>query len=178
MILYVKQDGQWVEVPAIRGTSVYLSTSPTRIPADTSSSNPHNAGWRWVMYDERTGTNSTVEVYDGTDGQGAVSIVDGVSPDAGGGVTLNAIRYSSQTLTSAQQSIARGNINAMQNVVGATNGQVPIYDSTSSSWVPTTVNTLNSPSTAAQVLYSTSSSGYTWTSFSAISTSQINSIVI
>lgn len=138
MILYVKQeiDGEyhWVPVPAIRGTSVNLTTLPTPFAAVVSGPNAHPSGWSWTLYDEKTNTSTEMYVYNGADGSGSVSQVDGVAP-ANGNVNLNAIRYTTMSLTSAQQSIARSNINAMQNVVGSSSGQVIMYDATTSNWV-------------------------------------------
>ena len=183
MILYVKQDGEWVGVPGIKGTSVYLTTLPTRIPADTSSSNPHNAGWQWVLFDERTGTTTTMEVYDGTNGadgsgSGTVTSIDGIAPPTGSGaVALQAVRYATQSLSTEAKTIARNNIDAMKNVTGASNGQVLTYNTSSSSWTAATPQSIVLPTASAQVLYSTSSSAYAWTSFNTISTAQINNLV-
>lgn len=51
-----------------------------------------------------------LKIPQGVPGTGNVSTVDGVAPDSGGNVPLNAVRYVSQTLEAAQKVQARKNI--------------------------------------------------------------------
>ena len=144
MILSVKQkingQDQWVQVPAIRGTSVTCSL-PTQFPA--SGALP--SGWRWTLYDERTNTSTDMVVYNGVDGTGAVSSVDGIG-STGGNVNLQAVRYTTMTpaLSSAQQLAARSNINAMKNIEGSESGQVIMYDA-DNGWVAATLTNSEAP---------------------------------
>lgn len=76
-------------------------------------------GYHFALYDEATTTTASFDIWDGFDGTGQVSKVDGISPPSGAGVDntdviINAVSYgrAQPSLTSAQQLTARTNINA------------------------------------------------------------------
>ena len=125
-ILKVKLDNQWVEVPALRGNSVYtLPATPTSREVSGSGSDVIiQTGYILKVVDERKKATDPSYQYDeytiwnGLDGSGSVNSVDSVSvTDGTTNVALKAVRYGAeQALSTAEQVQARANINAQ--VVG------------------------------------------------------------
>ena len=121
-ILRVKLDNEWIEVPALRGNSVYtLPAVPTQREIASSGSNIIvQTGYILKVVDERKKATDPSYQYDeytiwnGLDGSGSVNSVDSVLvTDGTTNVALKAVRYGAeQALSTAEQVQARANINA------------------------------------------------------------------
>ena len=146
-VLYIKDTTvnppEWKPIPAITGQSVSLSSTESVIVDGRQ-------GYKYTFYDERSGSSPSFTVFDGkdgVDGNGTV-IVDGQTATAGASgaqvVTLHAIRYDAQTLSTAAKATARNNIDAMQAIAAGSTGQV--IKSNGTGWVSASINEV--PATA------------------------------
>lgn len=113
--VYVNEE--WVPIPAIRGTSVkFLGAEPISV----TESGRTKTGILYSFEDENKKASipgyasDTFIIWNGMNGEGAVSMVDGIEPAAGeSNVVLNAVSYGSvMSLSSGQQATARANIGA------------------------------------------------------------------
>ena len=121
-ILKVKLDNEWVEVPALRGNSIYtLPAEPTSREISAGSATIIQSGYILKVVDERKKAADPSYEYDaytlwnGIDGTGSVTSVDSILVTPGTtDIAIKAVSYgrAQPSLTSAQQSQARTNINA------------------------------------------------------------------
>ena len=120
-ILSVKINGVWTEIPALRGTGIHLiSIERTERSIVIDDTTVVQYGWKMILYDEQKHiidpnyTGDEIIVWDGLNGSGSVNRVDGFgATDGTDNVEIQAVSYGRvQTLTSAQKSQARTNINA------------------------------------------------------------------
>ena len=136
-ILNIKdsETGDWIPVPAIKGTSVGVTIA--------SATRDSRSGTLVTLLDEGkkildpSYTGDIFFVSDGIDGIGAVKTVDSQKPDGNGEVSLSAVRYVAQSLSSDSKTQARINIGAL--AANASYSVAPIMDGTaspgsSSSW--------------------------------------------
>ena len=99
----------WLQLPAVKGTSVYIAASPT---SKTLDNNITITGQNISIFNEDPyKENYNFNIYDGIDGTGAVNTVDSVNA-SNYDIPLKAVRYVTQTLTTAEKSQARDNIDA------------------------------------------------------------------
>lgn len=121
-IFRVKLDNDWVEVPSLRGSSIYtLPAEPTSREISTGSTTIIQSGYILKVVDERKKTTDPSYVCDeytlwnGIDGTGSVTSVDNILVTPGTtNINIQAVSYGrgQATLTSNQQLQARTNINA------------------------------------------------------------------
>ena len=116
----------WLQIPAIKGTSVWASTSST----SKEVSGVTITGQEVTIYNENpTVPDSSFTIWNGVNGIGQVNSVDGVAPATGNtDVILNAVQYKQQTLSAASQLQVRENIGALSSTL-TINGQ-PVINPT------------------------------------------------
>ena len=103
----------WLPLPVLQGQSVTLKSIE-----EVTDSATGRTGSKITLSDEHSSSTPSYIIWNGLDGQGQVNTVDGEEVETGThNVALHAIRYSSQSLTDAQQSQARLNIAAASNDV-------------------------------------------------------------
>lgn len=99
----------WLQLPAVKGTSVYIAASPT---SKTLENNITVNGQNISIFNEDPQKgNYNFNIYDGINGTGAVNTVDSVNA-SNYDIPLKAVRYVTQTLTTTDKSQARNNIDA------------------------------------------------------------------
>ena len=121
-ILKVKLDNEWVEVPALRGNSIYtLPAEPTSREISSGSATIVQSGYILKIVDERKKVSDPsydhdeYTLWNGIDGTGSVTSVDSILVTPGTtDIKIQAVSYgrAQPSITSAQQSQARANINA------------------------------------------------------------------
>lgn len=121
-IFRVKLDNDWVEVPSLRGSSIYtLPAEPTSREISTGSGTVIQSGYILKVVDERKKAADPSYVCDeytlwnGLDGSGSVTSVDSILVTPGTtNINIQAVSYgrAQSSLTSNQQLQARTNINA------------------------------------------------------------------
>lgn len=121
-ILKVKLDDEWVEVPALRGNSIYtLPAEPTSREISSGSATIIQSGYILKVVDERKKASDPsydhdeYTLWNGIDGTGSVTSVDSILVSPGTtDIKIQAVSYgrAQPSITSAQQSQARANINA------------------------------------------------------------------
>ena len=121
-ILRVKLDNEWVEVPALRGNSIYtLPAEPTSREISSGSATIVQSGYILKVVDERKKASDPsydhdeYTLWNGIDGTGSVTSVDSILVSPGTtDIKIQAVSYgrAQPSITSAQQSQARANINA------------------------------------------------------------------
>lgn len=113
---------EWVEVPALRGCSIYtLPAEPTSREIQAGDTTYFQSGYILKVVDERKKqADPSYEcdeytLWNGIDGTGSVNSVDGLTITIGTtNINLQAVSYgrAQPSLTSAEQLQARSNINA------------------------------------------------------------------
>ena len=121
-IFRVKSNNEWVEVPSLRGSSIYtLPAEPTQRIISAGSATIIQNGYILKVVDERKKAADPSYVCDeytlwnGIDGTGSVTSVDSILVTPGTtNINIEAVSYgrSQSALTSNQQLQARTNINA------------------------------------------------------------------
>lgn len=135
MILYVKdENNQWQSIPALEGHSVYMAEAPTSF----SSSSELPGGWSWAIMDTKMGTSYSMSVYNGINANDMT--VDGIgAPTGSRDISLSAVKYITQSLTTDQRVQVRNNIEAMY-AVESNSGfleQVIAYSTIADKWIAT-----------------------------------------
>lgn len=190
-ILKVKIDGEWIEIPALRGSSVYvLSIDPRTDSIEEDGVIKIRQGFDIKIYDERKAQTTPGYQYDlitlwnGVDGTGTVSTVD-MQPVTFGttNVNLQAISYGrdQSSLTVAQKAQARSNIDAQiaGNYITSPNDKIVnqyLQYLGNDNWTTSTVQTLPI-STATGVLVKTSSDMNSLSWMAALTQSEIDTIL-
>lgn len=107
---YIKSN--WLQLPAIKGTSAHIAASPTQTEIDSKTINGQVIT---ITNEDPLVSDSQFIIWNGTPGDGQVNAVDGVSPAQGThNLVLQAVRYSDNwSITAAQKSQARENIDAL-----------------------------------------------------------------
>lgn len=137
---------EWKQIPAIRGTSVYsLPAVPTSREVSSGGVTITQYGYILTVWDEKKAvldseyTGDVFEVWNGLDGLGTVNSIDTINPTSGTtNVQLDAVSFKrdQSSYSDSDRALARGNIDAFQDVHNPTNGQVPRYSAASSMWYP------------------------------------------
>ena len=137
MILYVKdENNQWQSIPALEGHSVYMAEAPTSF----SSSSELPGGWSWAIMDTKMGTSYSMSVYNGINANDMT--VDGIGTVEGSrNISLSAVKYVEQSLTTDERIQVRNNIEAMYDIANNPNflEQVIAYSTTDNKWIATEV---------------------------------------
>ena len=107
---YIKSN--WLQLPAIKGTSAHIAASPTQTEIDSKTINGQVIT---ITNEDPLVSDSQFIIWNGTPGDGQVNAVDGVSPAQGThNLVLQAVRYSDNwSITAAEKSQARENIDAL-----------------------------------------------------------------
>lgn len=121
-IFRVKLNNEWVEVPTLRGSSIYtLPAEPTSREISAGSAVIVQSGYILKVVDERKKVSDPSYDHDeyilwnGIDGTGSVTSVDHILVTPGTtDINIQAVSYgrAQPSITAAQQSQARANINA------------------------------------------------------------------
>lgn len=189
-ILNVKLDNNWVEIPALRGSSVYIeSVAETSRQITIGGETVTQHGWVITIVDERKAAtvpgyeHDTVTLWDGINGSGAVQTVDDQGIQSGTtNIQLNAVSYGRvQSLNTEQALQARTNINAQvagNYIASPTNKVVNQFLKYlgNDSWATATVQVLpESASTGVLVKTTSSMDSLAW--MSALTTTEIDNII-
>ena len=190
-ILNVKLNNEWVEIPALRGSSVYiLSTQETTRTIAHGETTIVQHGWIINIVDEKKLNTvpgyqyDTITLWDGIDGTGAVNSIDEQGVESGTtNVALYAVSYGrdQSSLTTAQKLQARTNIDAQVagNYIVSPNNKITnqfLKYLGNDTWATSTVQALPE-STLTGVLVKTSSDMSSLTWMSALTTSEIDTII-
>lgn len=190
-IFRVKLDDEWVEVPSLRGSSIYtLPAEPTSREISAGSATIIQYGYILKVVDERKKATDPSYVCDeytlwnGLDGSGSVTSVDRVTVTPGTtNIDIEAVSYGrAQTaLTSNQQLQARTNINAQVagNYIVSPNeknvNQFLQYQG-NNNWATANVQVLPSSSTVGMLMKNSASmDDLTWVP--AMTSSEIDDII-
>ncbi len=116
-ILKIKNDeGQWVEVPAIKGASVDITAESTEREIIDTQGQTKTQNGQLITITRESGVlpaTSTFYLWDGMDGTGTINSIDSIGPaDGSTNVNLYAVRYVSQSLTDIQKNQVLANIGA------------------------------------------------------------------
>ena len=187
-ILKVKLDNEWVEVPALRGSSVY--SGPSSLASKIVEGGRIQYGTVIRFIDERKkATDPSYEcdeytIWDGLNGEGTVETIDSVHVDQTGiNIPLEAVRYGAvQTLSDGQQLQARTNINAQVagNYITSPSNKIInqfLQYLGNDNWVTSNVQVLPSSETIGMLMKTSASmDDLTWVP--ALSSTEIDNIVV
>lgn len=171
-IFRVKLDNEWVEVPSLRGSSIYtLPAEPTSREISTGSGTVIQSGYILKVVDERKKAADPSYVCDeytlwnGLDGSGSVTSVDSILVTPGTtNINIQAVSYgrAQSSLSSNQQLQARTNINAQvagDYIVSPTNKNVNqfLQYQGNNNWATANVQVLPSSETVGMLMKNSAS---------------------
>ena len=190
-ILKVKYDDDWIEIPALKGSSVYtLPAEPTSHVIPTETTTIVQTGYILKVVDEKKKAADPSYVCDeytlwnGLDGTGSVNSVDGLTITTGTtNINLQAVSYgrAQPSLTSAEQLQARSNINAQVagNYIASPSTKLTnqfLQYLGNDQWTTSTVQVLPASPTVGMLMKSSSSlDDLVWVP--ALSTTEIDNIL-
>ena len=182
---------EWVEVPALRGNSIYtLPAEPTSREIQAGDTTYIQSGYILKIVDERkqqadpSYDHDEYILWNGIDGAGSVTSVDSQTVTPGTtNIAINAVSYgrAQPGLTSNQQLQARTNINAQvagNYIASPTNKNVNQFLQYlgNNNWATANVQVLPSSTTVGMLMKSSSSlDDLTWVP--ALSTTEIDNIL-